>query len=91
MLRAIVSQVVEKLQLASAPSIIPNVGQKGRLEASPCEDEKNDKSKGSDEWEEPHTFIVALEKVEAWIFSRIVESVWWQVRSYFVMAYAAQF
>lgn len=32
-------------------------------------------------WEDPETFLVALEKVEAWIFSRIVESVWWQVES----------
>ncbi|KAF2325755.1 hypothetical protein GH714_035796 [Hevea brasiliensis] len=70
--------VVEKLQLVSALSIIENGGQKGSCEASPYEDEKIDKSKGSDEWEESQTFIVALERVEAWIFSRIVESVWWQ-------------
>lgn len=31
-----------------------------------------------DEWDEPHTFTSALEKIEAWIFSRIIESVWWQ-------------
>lgn len=31
-------------------------------------------------WQDPKTFLVALEKVEAWIFSRIVESVWWQVK-----------
>ncbi|KAK6128281.1 hypothetical protein DH2020_037979 [Rehmannia glutinosa] len=30
------------------------------------------------DWENPLTFIDALEKVEAWIFSRIVESIWWQ-------------
>ncbi|KAF2286516.1 hypothetical protein GH714_017482 [Hevea brasiliensis] len=77
-LRAIVSQVVEKLQLAVAPSVNANGGQKGRQEAFPCEDGETDKSKSSDEWEEPQTFIVALERVEAWIFSRIVESVWWQ-------------
>ncbi|WJX29771.1 hypothetical protein P8452_18376 [Trifolium repens] len=29
-------------------------------------------------WDDPHVFISALEKVEAWIFSRIVESIWWQ-------------
>ncbi|KAG8637738.1 hypothetical protein MANES_15G158800v8 [Manihot esculenta] len=28
--------------------------------------------------EDPREFISALEKVEAWIFSRIVESIWWQ-------------
>ncbi|XP_019055955.1 PREDICTED: uncharacterized protein LOC104613015 [Nelumbo nucifera] len=31
-----------------------------------------------DDWQETSTFIMALEKVESWIFSRIVESVWWQ-------------
>ncbi|KAG5405278.1 hypothetical protein IGI04_011397 [Brassica rapa subsp. trilocularis] len=29
-------------------------------------------------WDDPGTFITALEKVEAWIFSRVVESIWWQ-------------
>ncbi|MED6222760.1 hypothetical protein PIB30_067492 [Stylosanthes scabra] len=29
-------------------------------------------------WDDPNAFISALEKVEAWIFSRIVESIWWQ-------------
>ncbi|CAA7060626.1 unnamed protein product [Microthlaspi erraticum] len=32
-----------------------------------------------EDWEETETFTTALEKVEFWIFSRIVESVWWQV------------
>ncbi|KAJ0229684.1 hypothetical protein HA466_0314850 [Hirschfeldia incana] len=31
------------------------------------------------DWHETETFTEALEKVESWIFSRIVESVWWQV------------
>ncbi|KAK4392886.1 hypothetical protein Sango_1759400 [Sesamum angolense] len=30
------------------------------------------------EWENPPIFGAALEKVEAWIFSRIIESLWWQ-------------
>ncbi|XP_026427226.1 uncharacterized protein LOC113323169 [Papaver somniferum] len=29
-------------------------------------------------WQETRSYISALEKVESWIFSRIVESVWWQ-------------
>ena len=33
----------------------------------------------SDDWQETGTFTAALEKVESWIFSRVVESVWWQV------------
>ncbi|KAE8690000.1 Nucleolar protein gar2-related isoform 4 [Hibiscus syriacus] len=31
-----------------------------------------------DDWQETGTFTSALEKMESWIFSRIVESVWWQ-------------
>ncbi|EOA23580.1 hypothetical protein CARUB_v10016776mg [Capsella rubella] len=32
-----------------------------------------------EDWKEMETFTSALEKVEFWIFSRIIESVWWQV------------
>lgn len=32
-----------------------------------------------EDWQETGTFTFALERVESWIFSRIVESVWWQV------------
>ncbi|XP_020582309.1 uncharacterized protein LOC110025949 [Phalaenopsis equestris] len=31
-----------------------------------------------DDWHEASTYIAALEKLESWIFSRAVESVWWQ-------------
>ncbi|XP_022928667.1 uncharacterized protein LOC111435516 [Cucurbita moschata] len=31
-----------------------------------------------EDWQETGTFMAALERVESWIFSRIVESVWWQ-------------
>ncbi|CAH9134978.1 unnamed protein product [Cuscuta epithymum] len=31
-----------------------------------------------DDWQESRTFRAALERVESWIFSRIVESIWWQ-------------
>lgn len=33
----------------------------------------------SDNKEDVLTFINALEKVESWLFSKIVESLWWQV------------
>ncbi|XP_015071085.1 uncharacterized protein LOC107015351 [Solanum pennellii] len=39
---------------------------------------KNDLLKLFDDWQETRTFTVALERVESWIFSRIVESIWWQ-------------
>lgn len=32
-----------------------------------------------DDWEDIKTFRSALERIECWIFSRIIESVWWQV------------
>lgn len=35
-----------------------------------------------DDWRESGTLLSALEKIESWIFSRIVESVWWQVKIY---------
>ncbi|KAG4983689.1 hypothetical protein JHK87_028438 [Glycine soja] len=41
-------------------------------------------------WEDPETFLVALEKVEAWIFSRIVESVWWQTLTPYMQSAAAK-
>ncbi|XP_075490980.1 uncharacterized protein LOC142529346 isoform X2 [Primulina tabacum] len=31
-----------------------------------------------DNWQESRTLTAALEKVESWMFSRIVESIWWQ-------------
>jgi hypothetical protein len=33
-----------------------------------------------DDWRETGTVLAVLEKIESWIFSRIVESVWWQVK-----------
>ncbi|CAH8358411.1 unnamed protein product [Eruca vesicaria subsp. sativa] len=32
-----------------------------------------------EDWQETETFTTSLETIEHWIFSRIVESVWWQV------------
>ncbi|KAJ1269083.1 hypothetical protein BS78_07G183500 [Paspalum vaginatum] len=31
-----------------------------------------------DDWQETSTLLAALEKIESWTFSRIVETVWWQ-------------
>ncbi|XP_021893962.1 uncharacterized protein LOC110811709 isoform X1 [Carica papaya] len=38
----------------------------------------NDLMHSLEDWQETGTFTAALEKIESWIFSRIVESVWWQ-------------
>ncbi|ONL94074.1 hypothetical protein ZEAMMB73_Zm00001d027834 [Zea mays] len=32
-----------------------------------------------DDWQETSTLLATLEKIESWIFSRIVETIWWQV------------
>lgn len=40
---------------------------------------KSNLHESSYDWDDPCTFQNALEKVEAWIFSRIIESIWWQV------------
>lgn len=71
MLRAIVRKTVGELRLSDEPCFKSSVGK----------NESNGKGKSTeefDDWEDPFTFTTALEKVEAWIFSRIVESVWWQ-------------
>ncbi|KVH92775.1 uncharacterized protein LOC112515961 [Cynara cardunculus var. scolymus] len=44
----------------------------------------------SNEWESPCNFTSALEKVESWIFSRIVESVWWQTLTPYMQSAAAK-
>ncbi|CAO1940564.1 unnamed protein product [Urochloa humidicola] len=31
-----------------------------------------------DDWQEASTLLASLEKIESWIFSRIVDTVWWQ-------------
>lgn len=36
-------------------------------------------NKSFSDWDNPIAFTSALERVETWIFSRIIESVWWQV------------
>nr|XP_025680187.1 uncharacterized protein LOC112780058 isoform X2 [Arachis hypogaea] len=68
LLRALVSK-----ELDNAPN------ECNGIDPCPRENEKENTENHFPSWEEPETFLVALEKVEAWIFSRIVESVWWQL------------
>lgn len=42
------------------------------------------------DWEDLQAFIIVLEKVEAWIFSRIVESMWWQTLTPHMQSSAAK-
>ncbi|KAJ6754427.1 EEIG1/EHBP1 PROTEIN AMINO-TERMINAL DOMAIN PROTEIN [Salix purpurea] len=48
------------------------------IEVSPSRKGNNVLYEDSSDWEDPHAFTSALERVEAWIFSRIIESIWWQ-------------
>lgn len=47
-------------------------------------------SRSFQDLEDPHAYMSALEKVESWIFSRIVESVWWQTLTPHMQSSAAQ-
>ncbi|KAM5568161.1 hypothetical protein ABKV19_015964 [Rosa sericea] len=85
-LRAIVSQGLGKAQVSNEPCTTIKGGEqhaadrhlsaKDRIRTR--NDEKDNILESFDNWEDPLIFMVALEKFEAWIFSRIVESVWWQ-------------
>lgn len=75
MLRAIVSQTVGNL--SDGPGV-DNSGILGQNGFPPHGEEKKAKKESFDDWDDHQTFLIALEKFESWIFSRIVESVWWQ-------------
>ncbi|KAJ4974287.1 hypothetical protein NE237_007461 [Protea cynaroides] len=85
-LRAVISQAIEESQLP--PRLENNGGGKRNnqrssplkwKEFSPNTREKKFSSPGCfNEWEDPQTFMSVLENLEAWIFSRIITSVWWQ-------------
>ncbi|KAK8659509.1 hypothetical protein V6N13_029709 [Hibiscus sabdariffa] len=58
-------------------------------DASPPQEESNS-TESSNVWVDPQTFLLALEKFEAWIFSRIIESVWWQTLTPHMQSAAAK-
>ncbi|KAE8710254.1 hypothetical protein F3Y22_tig00110325pilonHSYRG00085 [Hibiscus syriacus] len=47
-------------------------------------------SENSDDWVDPQAFLLALQKFEAWIFSRIIEFVWWQTLTPYMQSAAAK-
>ncbi|KAL6994459.1 hypothetical protein U1Q18_043552 [Sarracenia purpurea var. burkii] len=88
-LRAIISRAIAEQQLSTSvrPCIEKSGGGKGNdKKLSPLNWKEFSLTKGTKgslcenfgDWEDPCTFTSALEKFEAWIFSRIIESVWWQ-------------
>ncbi|CAI9785091.1 unnamed protein product [Fraxinus pennsylvanica] len=82
MLRAIVSQAAAEMPRTDGPGIKSIGTEPGLtfrfLANSGMEKEKNKSVEESDDWEDILMFLIALEKIESWIFSRIVESIWWQ-------------
>uniref|UniRef100_A0A5B6ZG44 C2 NT-type domain-containing protein n=1 Tax=Davidia involucrata TaxID=16924 RepID=A0A5B6ZG44_DAVIN len=100
-LRAIISQAFAEQQLPlSAGTFVGRTGgAKGNnkkssplkwKESSPSKETGGALYESFDDWEDPRTFISALEKVEAWIFSRIIESVWWQTLTPHMQSEAAK-
>ncbi|KAI9087418.1 hypothetical protein K1719_030558 [Acacia pycnantha] len=93
-LRAIVSKGVENIQLDGSTCIHSDrngLVNGSLLKTSPFRDqEKESAVRYFHSWEDPQTFLFALEKIEAWIFSRIVESVWWQTLTPHMQSAAAK-
>ncbi|XP_019176710.1 PREDICTED: uncharacterized protein LOC109172030 [Ipomoea nil] len=87
MLRAIVSQAAADTVDKNRPNIGSpgdKTGDKGRYSEQNCEFDYTNEGRKSvtneqTDWGDRDVFTLALEQVEAWIFSRIVESVWWQI------------
>ncbi|KAL3526166.1 hypothetical protein ACH5RR_014538 [Cinchona calisaya] len=85
-LRTIVSESLGEQQLPLYAPVKGNNGvQNGNKKSSPLKwqllSSKSIKSTldgSSDDWDDLSTFTTALEKVESWIFSLIIESIWWQ-------------
>lgn len=91
-LRAILSQAFDNQTLSlsgahSCEATTSNKGKKEKLSALRWRDSYSSLSKETrgalhqnvEKWEDFNTFTSALQSIETWIFSRIVESIWWQV------------
>ncbi|XP_057521098.1 uncharacterized protein LOC130801299 [Amaranthus tricolor] len=100
-LRAIVSEAFTEEQLpvsASSSTERTRVGKgvnqkssvlKWKL-SSDTQANKNSIKGSFQDFDDPHAFVSALQKVESWIFSRIVESIWWQTLTPHMQPAAAQ-
>ncbi|XP_048128298.1 uncharacterized protein LOC115751073 [Rhodamnia argentea] len=86
-LRTIISEMIEKTNLSVSSSTQSSKDYAGKQSAEipsslkwKSSSRRNGHANGGTEcnWEDHSTFVSALERVEAWIFSRAVESMWWQ-------------
>lgn len=86
-LREIISQIFGNISSQLSPKVVKVVdsGSNGNMKWQNGMPGKHGKNLGIflsvEDWTETCTFTTALEKIESWIFSRIVESVWWQVEN----------
>ncbi|PSS30332.1 Myosin-H heavy chain like [Actinidia chinensis var. chinensis] len=96
-MRAIISQASAKQQLQR--SVVKPGGGEGNhkkssplkwKEPSPSKETKGALCESFEDWDDPHTFTSALERIEAWIFSRIIESLWWQTLTPHMQSTAAK-
>lgn len=78
MLRAIISQATGN-DGSNGGSTWDKKYKQRMVKPSATEGMKNNLIKNTDDWEDIDSFIKALEKIEAWIFSKVIKSVWWQV------------
>ncbi|XWS69208.1 hypothetical protein CRYUN_Cryun04dG0159800 [Craigia yunnanensis] len=88
-LRAIVNNAIGEMQLFSGLCLNRSSGGMVLVDTCPLDKESNS-MESSDDWVDPQIFLLALEKFEAWIFSRIIESVWWQTLTPHMQSAAAK-
>lgn len=84
MLRSIVSQIAAELPHSNGRSINSSgvgheLSRSRSVDTAHPEGQRSKSIDESDDMEDVLTFLIALERVESWLFSRIVESIWWQV------------
>lgn len=86
-LRTIISEMMQKMDLSLSSSTQSSKDFAGKQSVEipsslkwKSSSRRNGNANGGTacDWEDHHTFVSALERVEAWIFSRAIESIWWQ-------------
>ncbi|KAF3780672.1 hypothetical protein EJ110_NYTH32311 [Nymphaea thermarum] len=86
-LRTIISQGFgdSGMRSENGPQIDTTGNRKGKISSLKWRDTFIDKKKDISlfspmlvEWQDPNTFTAAIEKIESWIFSQIIKSIWWQ-------------
>ncbi|KAK1369759.1 C2 NT-type domain-containing protein [Heracleum sosnowskyi] len=100
-LRAVLSQAYANQTLSlSGDPCKATTSQKGKIEKLPAlkwRDSYSSLSKETggalhqnvEKWEDFNTFTSALQSIETWIFSRIVESIWWQILTPHMQSFAS--